>query len=285
MDRVVGCQDAVCSSLLSLFLTTNALPASALCLCWCIFIDRLIREWVTNAAINAITSMYNKKKELRKAQHIEYLHSLPYWPIYEQYRGRPPLHPHLIAQLQQQIAEATVDFKRGIDNDWKSCVVRYPDVLNHFYGQVNVQMPRQAEPLMSGGALMQQQQQQLPQHAPSVNPQVQAAHRAAQEAAQNIMRSSTAPPKKQRRQSKIGSDFNPDVFGALSGLLAEAKLRERGRDTPGPPQNAAPRAQRPAGKRRESREYVSVSGRQSVAPPHVPNPPSYHGGSTYDSRY
>ncbi|KAF2400467.1 hypothetical protein EJ06DRAFT_464178, partial [Trichodelitschia bisporula] len=105
------------------------------------WIARTSREWVTNNAISFITSLFKQHKAVRKANHSAYLQSLPYWPIYEQYRGRPPLHPHLVAQLQRQIADADADLKRGIDADWKACVIRYPEVLNHYYSQVNVTMP------------------------------------------------------------------------------------------------------------------------------------------------
>jgi hypothetical protein len=245
---------------------------------------------VTNNAINTITTIYNKKKEMRKAQYIDYLHSLPYWPIYEQYRGRPPLHPHLVAQLQRQIADADADLKRGIDADWKSCVVRYPEVLNHFYGQVSVTMPRQVEPPFA----IAQSHQQPGTRAPSVNPQAQAAHqhRHEQQAAQ-IMRSSTAPPKKQRRSSKIeghggGAAINEDILAQISNQFASlarhpshASHAKAGRGSPQPPGSTAPRS-RPSGKRRESREYVVTGGRNSVAPPEVPQPPSFHhGGSIY----
>jgi hypothetical protein len=239
---------------------------------------------VTNNAINTITTIYNKKKEMRKAQYIDYLHSLPYWPIYEQYRGRPPLHPHLVAQLQRQIADADADLKRGIDADWKSCVVRYPEVLNHFYTQVNVVMPRQVEPPFANPPT------QPTTRAPSVNPQAQAArqHQAAQ-----IMRSSTAPPKKQRRSSKVegqGGGFDHDIFAQINSQLASLARQpshsKAGRASPQPAASNAPRSQRPGGKRRESKEFVVAAGRTSFAPPHVPQPPSYHGGgSIYEGRH
>jgi hypothetical protein len=237
---------------------------------------------VTNNAINTITTLYNKKKELRKGQYIDHLRSLPYWPIYEQYRGRPPLHPHLVAQLQRQIADADAELKRGIDADWKSCVVRYPEVLAHFYGQINPAIPRNVEMPFAGNP-------QPATRAPSVNPQAQAARQ--QQGAQ-ISRSSTAPPRKPRRSSKIegqGGGLDEDVFAQLQSQLASlgrqpSHSTKAGRGSPQPAGNGAPRASRPGGKRRDSRDFSVNGARYSVAPPQVPQPPSFHGGTSMFGR-
>jgi hypothetical protein len=234
----------------------------------------IYREWATNNAINTITTIYNKKKEMRKIRYQEYLQQLPYWPIYEQYRGRPPLHPHLVAELQRRIAEADLDLKRDIDADWKACVVRYPEVLNHFYSQINVALPRQVETPFTNSL-------NAPPRPPAPNPQ-------SQQLAQTINRgmSATAPPKKQRRSSKISTErdnFDDGLLdhltNQLAGLQRVSTGSSRKSSTPAPPNlphapTPGPRAQRPSGKRRESKEYV-VSGR-GQAPPHVPQPPNWH---------
>lgn len=252
-------------------------------------ISELDSEWVTHNAINTITTIYNKKKEMRKAQYFDYVHSLPYFQMYEQYRGRPPLPPHHLLHLQAQIHDADIDLKRGIDADWKSCVVRYPEVLNHFYNQITANPPRQAEPPFGRGGHGQGQGHGQPQgrppsrgpgpglpppppRAPSVNPQAQQRH---SQVAQPMMRSQSTV-KKQRRQSKVnaggdggggnGAGFSDDIFAQLTSKLAAANL-QAGRGTPAPSMQGG-RGQRPSGKRRESGNYV----------PAAPQPPQFHGG-------
>lgn len=63
-----------------------------------------------------------------------------------QYSGRPPIHPAYIAQLQGQIAEAHAELKRGIDADWRASVLRYPEVLDYFYGLVELSIPSERSP-------------------------------------------------------------------------------------------------------------------------------------------
>ena len=231
-------------------------------------VDCKSSEWVTNNAINYITTAFEKKKEVRKARYFEYLRSLPYWQIYEQHRGRPPLHPHLVADLQRRMAQADMELKRSIDGDWKACVVRYPEVLTHFYSQVKISMPREVDTpfgsSVAGGP--------APRPPSVVNSQAQAA--------QSINRSATAPPKKQRRSSKA-PDVDSNVLALLTSQLEalgghmNRPANNIGRaktSTPAPPQVPTPgsRSQRRGGKRRESKEYTS---QRNFAPPHVPNPP------------
>jgi len=254
------------------------------------------REWVTNNAINTITTIYNKKKEVRKARHMDYLQNLPYWPLYQQHRGRPPLHPHLVADLQRRIADAELDLKRGIDADWKECVVRYPQVLNHFYGQLSVKFPRETEAPAPPGPL------HPPQPPPAmVNQHVQ------QQLGQGLNRSSTAPPKKQRerRQStKVeNEDFDANILNEMANKLSNiqrANTASRTKtSTPAPPQAPTPGPgglRRPGNKRRESKEYnlpeygmpipirsgTAAPSMAGMAPPYAPHPPSWGQQSGFD---
>lgn len=288
--------------------TNLSLPASG---CETVHIDVILtvdREWVTNNAINTITTIYNKKKEVRQARHMEYLQNLPYWPLYMESRGRPNLHPHIVADLQRRIADAQLDLKRGIDADWKECVVRYPQVLAHFYGQLSVKIPREAEmpfsnPVNNGQPRapppapqminFQQQQQQQQQQLQAQQQQLQHQQMAAQ-----INRASTVQPvKKARRQSKA-SDFTAfdvdELARGLEGLGRSNTAMGRAKSgTPGPPPSATPgpRLHRSGtGKKRESKDYVmpgrgappSLVGGHGSIPPHVPVPPSWATGSTFD---
>jgi hypothetical protein len=84
-------------------------------------------------------------KEARLATHAADLKTIPYYHIYEQYKGRPPLHPQYIAAIQRQIQQADYDLRRNIDSDWRSCVLRYPEVLGHFFSLINVTVPKDIE--------------------------------------------------------------------------------------------------------------------------------------------
>jgi hypothetical protein len=57
------------------------------------------------------------------------------------YSGRPPIPHQYINALQSQIAEAHAELKRGIDADWRASVLRYPVVLDYFYGLVELRHP------------------------------------------------------------------------------------------------------------------------------------------------
>ncbi|KAJ9640980.1 hypothetical protein H2201_002216 [Coniosporium apollinis] len=100
-----------------------------------------IREWVIEHSRIHILHAFTRLTSARKAAHTAYLSSLPHYAIYMQYSGRPPLHPQAMAQLQAQIAEAHAELKRGIDADWRASVLRYPEVLDYFYGLVELKVP------------------------------------------------------------------------------------------------------------------------------------------------
>lgn len=51
-----------------------------------------------------------------------------------------------IDNLQRQIAEAHAELKRGIDADWRASVLRYPEVLDYFYGLVELRLPSSRSP-------------------------------------------------------------------------------------------------------------------------------------------
>jgi hypothetical protein len=47
------------------------------------------------------------------------------------------------------IANADMELKRGIDEDWKASVQRYPDVLEYYYSLVDVSLPADDDPQVS----------------------------------------------------------------------------------------------------------------------------------------
>ncbi|KAJ4295123.1 hypothetical protein N0V90_007133 [Kalmusia sp. IMI 367209] len=105
-----------------------------------------IRDWVISHARQHILNQFERLTSTRKAQHSAYLATLPNYSIYMQYSGHPPIHPMYVENLQRQIAEAHAELKRGIDADWRASVLRYPDVLDYFYGLVQLKLPNETSP-------------------------------------------------------------------------------------------------------------------------------------------
>ncbi|KAF2138071.1 uncharacterized protein K452DRAFT_353299 [Aplosporella prunicola CBS 121167] len=105
-----------------------------------------IRDWVVNHARTHILHAFERLKSARKYAHNAYLSSLPYYSIYVQYRGQPPLHPAALHQLKAQIIDADAELKRGVDADWRASVLRYPEVLDYFYGLVDLHLPSERDP-------------------------------------------------------------------------------------------------------------------------------------------
>ncbi|KAF2739648.1 hypothetical protein EJ04DRAFT_286056 [Polyplosphaeria fusca] len=105
-----------------------------------------IRDWVISHARQHILHAFERLTSTRKQAHATYLSSLPNYAVYMQYSGHPPIHPVYIHQLQQQISEAHAELKRGIDADWRASVLRYPEVLDYFYGLISLRLPDEDSP-------------------------------------------------------------------------------------------------------------------------------------------
>jgi len=52
------------------------------------------------------------------------------------------MHPAAFQELQQRIRESQKRLQKLIDADWKASVIKYPEVLDYFYQQIDVQIPR-----------------------------------------------------------------------------------------------------------------------------------------------
>lgn len=76
-----------------------------------------------------------RRKDLHTA-HIRRLTDRAY-----RYYGTPP-HP-------QELANAELELKRGVDEDWKAAVQRYPEVLDYYYGLVDLSLPGDDEAQVS----------------------------------------------------------------------------------------------------------------------------------------
>ncbi|EMR64220.1 hypothetical protein UCREL1_8822 [Eutypa lata UCREL1] len=95
-----------------------------------------IRAWVRGHAQDYILEYFRLLTERRKAQHSQHLERLTAHAYH--YFHAPP-HPNEITQAQANL-------KRGIDEDWQASVQRYPEVLEYFYGLVDLNLPADDEP-------------------------------------------------------------------------------------------------------------------------------------------
>ncbi|KAI1183117.1 hypothetical protein F5B17DRAFT_152875 [Nemania serpens] len=95
-----------------------------------------IRSWVRAHAQDYILEYFRLLTERRKTSHNEQMERLTA-SAYHYYHAPP--HP-------SEIQAAQANLKRGIDEDWQSSVQRYPEVLEYFFGLVELQLPPDDDP-------------------------------------------------------------------------------------------------------------------------------------------
>ncbi|RFU30460.1 hypothetical protein B7463_g5856, partial [Scytalidium lignicola] len=95
-----------------------------------------IRSWVRAHAQDYILDYFSHLTNRRKEAHAAQIHRITERASYY-YHARP--HP-------TEIAAADAELKRGIDEDWRASVQRYPEVLEYFYGLVDLNLPSDDEP-------------------------------------------------------------------------------------------------------------------------------------------
>ncbi|KAI0971503.1 hypothetical protein F4678DRAFT_86666 [Xylaria arbuscula] len=95
-----------------------------------------IRSWVRAHAQDYILEYFRLLTERRKAGHNDHMDRLTA-TAYHYYHAPP--HP-------SEIQAAQASLKRGIDEDWQSSVQRYPEVLEYFYGLVEMNLPPEDDP-------------------------------------------------------------------------------------------------------------------------------------------
>lgn len=95
-----------------------------------------IRTWVRGHAQDYILSFFSTLTTRRKELHATHIHRITDRAYH--YYNAPP-HP-------SEIAAADAELKRGIDEDWRASVQRYPEVLEYFYGLVELSLPGEEEP-------------------------------------------------------------------------------------------------------------------------------------------
>jgi len=269
------------------------------------------REWATNHAIKYITENFNQRRLARYRLHATYLQTIPHYTVYAQYRGRPPLHAPILATLHRQIADADADLRRDIDADWKACVLRYPEVLAHFYSLVRVRLPPEADPPqlkgLAGAAPDDPagpprpldfgpgpRPDELPgRSAGDLSAAAGSAHRppppstaskaGVARAASTTKKSAAGAAKRSAgaaARAERGKELDRDLAADLYPRGAERRRSTgggglAGLGVPPPPTSVGGGGERPRARRRDSGGYyVSNSGRSGV-PPGAPMPPAF----------
>ncbi|RDA96137.1 hypothetical protein CP533_1775 [Ophiocordyceps camponoti-saundersi (nom. inval.)] len=95
-----------------------------------------IRSWVRAHAQDYVLEYFRLLAERRKNAHTVHLDQMAAHAFY--HYNAPP-HPN-------QIADAQAALKRGIDEDWQASVQRYPEVLEYYFGLVELTLPADDEP-------------------------------------------------------------------------------------------------------------------------------------------
>ena len=98
--------------------------------------DNTNSTWVRGHAQDYILEYFRLLADRRKhthSDHMDHIHSQAW------YHYNAPPHP-------QQIADAQAALKRGIDEDWQASVQRYPEVLEYFFGLVDLTLPSDDDP-------------------------------------------------------------------------------------------------------------------------------------------
>ncbi|KAH8820131.1 hypothetical protein F5884DRAFT_38608 [Xylogone sp. PMI_703] len=95
-----------------------------------------IRSWVRAHAQDYILDYFSHLTNRRKEAHAAHMHRITERASYY-YNARP--HP-------TEVAAVDAELKRGIDEDWRASVQRYPEVLEYFYGLVDLNLPSDEEP-------------------------------------------------------------------------------------------------------------------------------------------
>ncbi|KAF2864285.1 hypothetical protein K470DRAFT_197936, partial [Piedraia hortae CBS 480.64] len=97
-----------------------------------------ITDWVFTHAQNEVNAMYQDYSSSRLRQYRSHVESIPYYQMFVQHHGNPPLHPMDLGHIHAEMDRAAAIYKEGIDRDWRECVQKYPHVLDKWYQRVEV---------------------------------------------------------------------------------------------------------------------------------------------------
>ena len=95
----------------------------------------LFSSWVRAHAQDYILSFFTTLSDRRRHLHAQQIQAITV-RAYNHYRLPP--HP-------SELLTADAELKRGIDEDWKSAVQRYPEVLEYYYNLVDLSLPSDSE--------------------------------------------------------------------------------------------------------------------------------------------
>ncbi|THZ10100.1 hypothetical protein D6C95_00796 [Aureobasidium pullulans] len=98
-------------------------------------------HWALGHAREWIMFTYNQMVDMRKQQYEAHLATVPYYELYKIYSGRPPISQPQMHELRMQMSAAQGAYQRGIDEDWKNSLQRYPEVLDYYFNLVEFKLP------------------------------------------------------------------------------------------------------------------------------------------------
>jgi hypothetical protein len=79
---------------------------------------------------------------MRIEAHRNYLQTLPFYTLYHRYNGAPPLGAAQLQLIHSQISSANHTLQQGVDQDWRTSCMQYPQVLDYYFNLVSVRLPR-----------------------------------------------------------------------------------------------------------------------------------------------
>ena len=118
-----------------------------------------------------------------------------------------------------EIAAADAELKRGIDEDWKASVQRYPEVLEYFYGLVDLNLPSDDEPgvrdpplsALGGVAVGRERERKVRLREPS-----EIEERRRRRRSRERVITAPPPPSLSRNGGRPGSLYAPPPMGGIS---------------------------------------------------------------------
>ncbi|CAK1357495.1 hypothetical protein CB0940_07775 [Cercospora beticola] len=108
-----------------------------------------IKKWVLDHARNQIITTFNEMRAMRVEAHRNYLQTLPFYTLYHRYNGAPPLAPAQLQLIHSQINAAHHTLQQGVDQDWRTSCMQYPQVLDYYFNLVNVRLPNDNDPMIA----------------------------------------------------------------------------------------------------------------------------------------
>ncbi|KAK5175712.1 uncharacterized protein LTR77_000851 [Saxophila tyrrhenica] len=100
----------------------------------------IIRDWVLTHARDQIMETFQSLKSVRYQAHMRYLQTLPCYTLFQKY-GDPPLTVQQLNHLRSQMSQAQNIYQQGVDEDWRRCCMKYPEVLDYYLSLVDIDLP------------------------------------------------------------------------------------------------------------------------------------------------